>query len=58
MALLLSDPHARRATDQGHDSRRGVPANRKLRNAAKTLAVPVLVTLLTLWAAPAKLPPR
>ncbi|MEY2690454.1 MAG: hypothetical protein RL375_4654, partial [Pseudomonadota bacterium] len=50
MALLAT------ATEFWHDSRRGVPAHRKLRNAAKTLAVPVLVTLLTLWAAPAKLP--
>jgi branched-chain amino acid transport system permease protein len=50
MALLAT------VTEFWHDSRRGVPNARKLRNAAKTLAVPVLVTLLALWAAPAKLP--
>ncbi len=50
MALLAT------ATEFWHDSRRGVPAKRKLNNALKTLAVPVLVTLISLWAAPAKLP--
>jgi branched-chain amino acid transport system permease protein len=50
MALLAT------VTEFWHDSRRGVPNSRKLRNAARTLAVPVLVTLLTMWAAPAKLP--
>ena len=54
--LLLVMALVATATEFWHDSRRGVPANRKLRNALKTLAVPVLVTLLTLWAAPAKLP--
>jgi branched-chain amino acid transport system permease protein len=54
--LLLVMALVATATEFWHDSRRGVPANRKLRNAARTLAVPVLVTLVTLWAAPAKLP--
>ncbi|MBK6850345.1 MAG: branched-chain amino acid ABC transporter permease [Burkholderiales bacterium] len=54
--LLLVMALVATATEFWHDSRRGVPTKRKLRNAAMTLAVPALVTLITLWAAPAKLP--
>ncbi|MEY4750035.1 MAG: hypothetical protein RIQ60_2249 [Pseudomonadota bacterium] len=54
--LLLAMAVLATATEAWHDSRRGVPAARLLRNGLKTLAVPVVVSLVAIWAAPARLP--
>jgi branched-chain amino acid transport system permease protein len=54
--LLLAMAVLAAVTEAWHDTRRGVPGARRLRNGAKTLAVPVIVTLIAMWAAPAKLP--
>jgi branched-chain amino acid transport system permease protein len=54
--LLLVMAVLAAAIEGWHDSRRGVPAARLLRNALRTLAVPVVVSLVAFWAAPAKLP--
>ncbi|GAP37509.1 branched-chain amino acid ABC transporter permease [Piscinibacter sakaiensis] len=54
--LLLGLALVAVALDAWAGLRQGRPAAALLRDAARTLALPVAVTLLTLWAAPLKLP--